>query len=102
MLTNTGYLTGVIEKDNRHEFFYNDKDKSNFSRYLNNSKFLNKTKKMVIDKIKDEAKYESIVEFVWLKSKMYSYIKQEDTRDKKKVKKFFIWIYWYYNETWRL
>jgi len=47
------------------------------SDYPESSKFYSKKNKKVIDKFKDEAAGKSIVKFIGLKSKMYSYKKEE-------------------------
>lgn len=59
------------------------KNKFDFSHYPKNSKFFDQINKLVTGKIKDEAKGFPVVEFVGLKSKMYSYIEEDDTRYKK-------------------
>ena len=48
------------------------------SDYPENSPYHNKTNKKVIGKFKDEASSIPIVKFVGLKSKMYSYIKNDE------------------------
>ena len=53
----------------------NDKDKFDNSDYPENSPYYDKTNKKVIGKFRDEAASIPAVEFVGLKSKMYSYIK---------------------------
>ena len=50
-------------------------DKFDNSDYPENSPYYDKTNKKVIGKFEDEAASTLIVEFVGLKSKMYSYIK---------------------------
>ena len=55
--------------------FWNDKDRFDNSDYPENSPYFNKTNKKVIGKFKDEAAGIPITEFVGLRSKMYSYIK---------------------------
>ena len=59
-------------------------DKNNFDNndYPDNSPFYDKSNKKVIGKFKDEAAGEIITEFVGLRRKMYSYIK-DDGQNKK-------------------
>ena len=62
------------------------------SDYPEDSKFYDKTNKKVIGKFKDEAAGEIITEFVGLRSKMYSYIKDngENSKTAKGIKKIVI------------
>ena len=55
--------------------FFNDKDKFDFSEYNKSSRFFDETNKKVIGKFKDEACGVPITEFIGLRSKMYSYVK---------------------------
>ena len=52
--------------------FFKWKDFFDFSNYSKNSKFFDETNKKVIGKMKDEFGGVIIIEFVGLKSKMYS------------------------------
>ena len=75
MFTDTDSLLYEIET-NVYEDFYMKKDMFDLSEYPGNSRFYDvKKKKKLIDKVKGETKRVTIVEFVWLKSKVYSYIK---------------------------
>ena len=76
LFTDTDSLTYEIEAEDVYQDFWNDKDKFNNSDYPENSSYYGKTNKKVIGKFKDEAASTPIVEFVGLKSKMYSYIKK--------------------------
>ena len=58
-----------------YQDFWNDKDRFDNSDYPENSPYFDKTNKKVIGKFKDEAAGIPITEFVGLRSKMYSYIK---------------------------
>jgi len=58
--------------------FYVEKDKFDNSDYPEDSKFHDKTNKKVIGKCKDEAAGIPITEFIGLRSKMYSYIKEKN------------------------
>ena len=76
LFTDTDSLTYEIEAEDVYQDIWNDKDKFNNSDYPENSPYYGKTNKKVIGKFKDEAASTPIVEFVGLKSKMYSYIKK--------------------------
>ena len=60
------------------KIFFKDKSKFDNSDYPENSPYFNKTNKKVIGKFKDEAAGVPIIEFIGLRSKMYSYIKDND------------------------
>ena len=72
LLTDTDSLTYEIKSKNVFEEFYKWKDLFDFSNYSKDSKFFNETNKNVIGKMKDEFGGVIIIEFVRLKSKMYS------------------------------
>ena len=61
-----------IKRNDLHVNFHNNKDKYDFNSYPNNSKIYDKTNKMEISKIKDEAESVLIVEYSGLICKMYS------------------------------
>ena len=73
------------------ETFWDDKDRFDNSDYPENSPYFNKTNKKVIGKFKDEAAGIPIIEFVGLRSKMYSYMKNNDKGGKtaKGIKKIY-------------
>ena len=75
LFTDTDSLTYEIEAEDVYRDFWNDKDKFDNSDYPENSQYFDKTNKKVIGKFKDEAAGIPITEFVGLRSKMYSYIK---------------------------
>ena len=75
LFTDTDSLTYEIETEDVYKDFWNDKDMFDNSDYPENSSYYCNANKKVIGKFKDEACGVSIVEFVGLKSKMYSYIK---------------------------
>ena len=58
--------------------FWADKDKFDFSGYDSKSEFYDAKNKKVIGKMKDETAGIPIVEFVGLRSKMYSYMKNNE------------------------
>ena len=72
LFTNTDSLTYEIKSKDVYEEFYKWKDLFDFSNYSKDSKFFNETNKNVIGEIKDEFSGVIIIEFVGLKSKMYS------------------------------
>lgn len=75
-------MTYEIEAKYVYQDFWNDKDKFDNSDYPENSKCFDKTNKKVIRKFKDEAAGIPITEFKGLKSKMYSYIKDNQKYEK--------------------
>ena len=82
LFTDTDSLTYEIQTEDVYQDFWNDKDRFDNSDYPESSPYFDKTNKKVIEKFKDEAAGIPITEFVGLRSKMYSYIK-----DNKKVGK---------------
>ena len=88
LFTDTDSLTYEIETTDAYLDFWNDKDKFDNSDYPENSPYFNKINKKVIGKFKDEAAGVPIVEFVGLRSKMYSYIKDNDEDCKGNQKKY--------------
>ena len=75
LFTDTDSLTYEIEAEDVYKDFWKDKDMFDNSGYDNDSQFFDKTKKKVIGKMKDEAGGIPITEFIGVRSKMYSYIK---------------------------
>ena len=78
LFTDTDSLTYEIETSDVYQDFWNDKDKFDNSDYPQDSQYFNTTNKKVIGKFKDEAAGIPITEFVGLRSKMYSYMKDND------------------------
>ena len=78
LFTDTDSLTYEIEAEDVYQDFWNDKDKFDNSDYPESSPFYDKTNKKVIGKFKDEASGVPICEFIGLRSKMYSYIKDNN------------------------
>ena len=78
LFTDTDSLTYEIETNNAYKDFFKDKSKFDNSDYPENSPYFNKTNKKVLGKFKDEASGVPIIEFVGLRSKMYSYMKDND------------------------
>ena len=72
LFTDTDSLTYEIKSENVYEEFFKWKDLFDFSNYSKDSKFFNETNKKVIGKMKDEFAGAIKIEFVGLKSKIYS------------------------------
>ena len=89
LFTDTDSLTYEIEAEDVYRDFWNDKDRFDNSDYPENCQYFDKTNKKVIGKFKDEAAGVPITEFVGLRSKMYSYIKdnQKGGKTAKGIKK---------------
>ena len=77
LFTDTDSLTYEIQTDNSYKDFMKDKDKFDNSDYDKESPFYNTANKKVIGKFKDEACGIPVIEFVGLRSKMYSYVKDD-------------------------
>ena len=79
LFTDTDSLTYEIEaKDVVYKDFLKDKDKFDNSDDPQDSSYFDKANKKVIGKFKDEASGIPVIESVGLRSKMYSYIKDDD------------------------
>ena len=78
LFTDTDSLTYEIEAKDVYKDFFKDKDKFDNSDYPKYSPFFYKKNKKVIGKFKDESAGIPITEFVGLRSKMYSYIKDNN------------------------
>ena len=89
MFTDTDSLTYEIEAEDVYKGFWNDKEMFDNSDYPENSSYYCNANKKVIGKIKDEACEVPITEFIGLKSKIYSYVKdnEEGGRTAKGIKK---------------
>ena len=89
LFTDTDSLTYQIEADDVYQDFSNNIEKFDNSDYNKSSKFFNGSNKKVIGKFKDEACGIPITEFVGLRSKMYSYMKdnQKGGKTAKAIKK---------------
>ena len=89
LFTDTDNLTYEIETSDVYQDFWNDKDKFDNSDYPQDSQYFNTTNKKVIGKFKDDAAGIPITEFVGLRSKMYSYMKdnQKGGKTAKGIKK---------------
>ena len=78
LFTDTDSLTYEIEAKDVYKDFWKDKDRFDNSDYPESSPYFDKTNKKVIGKFKDEAAGIPIIEFIGLRSKMYSYIKDNN------------------------
>ena len=89
LFTDTDSLTYEIEAEDVYRDFWNDKDRFDNSDYPESSPYFNKTNKKVIGLFKDETSFIPILEFIGLRSKMYSYIKdnQKEGKTAKGIKK---------------
>ena len=72
LFTDTDSLTYEIKSENVYEEFFKWKDLFDFSNYSKDLNFFEETNKNVIGKMKYEFGGVIVVEFVGLKSKMYS------------------------------
>ena len=77
MFTDKDSLTYEIEAEDVYKNFWNDKEMFDNSDYPENSQYYCNANKKVIGKFKDQACGVPITEFVGLKSKMYSYVKDD-------------------------
>ena len=82
LFTDTDSLTYEIETEDVYKDFFKDKDKFDNSEYSIKSPLFNKTNKKVIGKFKDEASGTPIIEFIGLRSKMYSYLKDNEKTER--------------------
>ena len=89
LFTDTDSLTYEIETEDVYRDFWNDKDRFDNSDYPESSPYFDKTNKKVIGKMKDECASIPISEFIGLRSKMYSYVKdnKKEARTAKGIKK---------------
>ena len=89
LFTDTDSLTYEIETVNAYADFWQNKDKFDNSDYNIESPFYNIDNKKVIGKFKDETAGILITEFIGLRSKMYSYVKdnEQTARTAKGIKK---------------
>ena len=78
LFTDTDSVTYNIKTEDVYKDFWADKDKFDFSGYKEASDFYDLKNKKVIGKMKDETAGEPIVEFVGLRSKMYSYVTNDE------------------------
>ena len=77
-------MTYEIKTEDAYKDFWSDKDEFDNSEYPGNSPYFDKSNKKVIGKFKDEVSGIPINEFIGLRSKMYSYLKDTDVKGMKK------------------
>ena len=82
LFTDTDRLTYEIEAEDVYKDFWNDEYMFDNSDYPENSPYYCNANKKVIGKFKDEACGVPIIEFVGLRSKMYTYLKNDETGGK--------------------
>ena len=89
LFTDADSLTYEIKTEDVYQDFWNHKDKFDNSDCKEHSPYFDETNKKVIGKFKDEAGSIPINEFIGLRSKMNSYIKENDEGAKtaKRIKK---------------
>ena len=78
MFTDTDSLTYDIKTEDLYKECWANKDKFDFSEYDKMSEFFDVTNKKVIGKMKDETKGVPITEFCGLRSKLYSFVQNND------------------------
>ena len=78
LFTDTDSLTYEIEAEDVYKDFWNDKDMLNNSNYLESSPYYCNVNKKIIGKFKNEACGIPIIVFIGLKSKMYSFVKDNE------------------------
>ena len=78
LFTDTDSLTYEIEAEDVYKDFWNDKGMFDNSDHLESSPYYCNVNKKIIGKFKDEACGIPITEFIGLKSKMYSYVKDNE------------------------
>ena len=77
LFTDTDSLCYQIEADDIYKDFWNDKNRFDNSDYPESSPYFNNSNNKVLGKFKDETHSNPISEFVGLRSKMYSYLKDD-------------------------
>ena len=92
LFTDTDSLCYEIETGDAYADFWKDEEIFDNSDYPQDSQFFDSTNKKVIGKFKDKAAGMPIVEFIGLRSKMYSYVKDNGKNEKtaKGVRKYVI------------
>ena len=78
LFTDTESLVYEINSDKVYERCFKDKNLFDFSGYQKISNYYDISNKKVLEKVKDEFNGVKIVEFIGLKSKMYSLIRSDD------------------------
>ena len=87
-------MTHEIKAKDVYKDFCNDKDKFDNSDYPECSLYYDKTNKKVVGKLKNETCGISIIEFIGLRSKMYSYMKEYHEINKVSLRFLIKYIYY--------
>ena len=74
----TDSLTYEIETEDVYQDFWNDENKFDNCDYNEHSPYFDKTDKKVLGECEDEASGMPVVEFIGLRSKMYSYMRDDE------------------------
>ena len=72
-----------IKTEDVYKDFSKDKEMFDFSDYIAKSKYYDDSKKLVMDKMKDETAGVAIEEYVGLKTNMYSFLVDDRSEHKK-------------------
>ena len=72
LFTDTGSLTYKVKSENVYKEFFKWKYLFDYSNYSNDLRFFDETNEKLIGKMKDEFGGVTVMEFIGLKSKMYS------------------------------
>ena len=83
LLTDTDKLMYEIKTEDVQADIRSNKEMFHFSNYLPKSTYYDDSNKLVIDKIKNKTRGVSIKEFVGLKPKMYSFLVDDNSEQKK-------------------
>ena len=85
----TDSLTYEIETEDVYQDFWNEENKFDNCDYNEHSPYFDKTDKKVLGECEDEASGMPVVEFIGLRSKMYSYMRDNEKGGKtaKRIKK---------------
>ena len=78
LFTDTDSLVYEVKDDNVYEKCFKDKNLFDFSGYPKDSVYYDSSNKKVLGKMKDEFNGVKIIEFIGLKSKIYSLISVDD------------------------
>ena len=83
LFTDTDSLMYEIKTEDLYEYFSSNKEMFDLSNYSRQSKYCDDSNKLVIRKMKNETRGVAIEEFVGLKAKMYSFLVDDNSEDKK-------------------
>ena len=83
LFTDTDSLMYELKTEDVYEEFCNNKEMFDFSNNSNKSNYYDNLKKLVVGKMKDETAGVANEEFIGLKTKMYSYLVDDNSKHKK-------------------